>query len=178
MSRSDLEKLVTRFKNGDATAFDRLYEATYKVVYFASYNILGDRLSAENITQETYFKVFSKLNDYVSNNILAYLTITAKNLSLNEKKRLGRNVFVDFTQNETAYDTRFSTIPQENEIGLIDIARKLLSEEDFQIVVMCVVAGYKRREVAKILKIPISTVSYRYKTALSTLRNYLKKEEI
>lgn len=175
MAKVDLEKLVERLKGGDSVAFDLLYESTYKVVFFASYNILGDKLSAENITQETYFKVFNKIGEYKSKNILAYLVVTAKNLSINEKKRFNRNVFVDFTDNETVYDTRYATIPQSEEIGLIDTARKLLSEQDFQIITMCVIAGYKRREVAKILDLPISTVSYRYKTALNTLKNYLKR---
>ncbi|MEG2274498.1 MAG: sigma-70 family RNA polymerase sigma factor, partial [Clostridia bacterium] len=110
-----------------------------------------------------------------SNNFLAYLVTIAKNLSFNEKKKGGRSVYVDFTDNETTYDKRFSTMEQEDEVGVVDIAKKLLSEEDYQIVIMCVVAGYKRREVAEFFDLPISTVSYKYKTALSVIEQYLKK---
>ncbi|MEG2676361.1 MAG: sigma factor-like helix-turn-helix DNA-binding protein, partial [Clostridia bacterium] len=86
--------------------------------------------------------------------------------------------YVDFSANEATYDTRFSNMPQENELGVVDIAKKLLSEQDFQIIIMCVVSGYKRREVADILDLPISTVSYKYKSALATIEQYLKKRGV
>ncbi|MEG1608562.1 MAG: sigma-70 family RNA polymerase sigma factor [Clostridia bacterium] len=175
MISKDLEKLVMQFKEGNSSVFDDIYNTTYKVVYFASYSILSDKSLAENITQETYFIAFKKIADYNSNNFLAYLVTIAKNLSFNEKKKGGRSVYVDFTDNETTYDKRFSTMEQEDEVGVVDIAKKLLSEEDYQIVIMCVVAGYKRREVAEFFDLPISTVSYKYKTALSVIEQYLKK---
>ncbi|MEG1535425.1 MAG: sigma-70 family RNA polymerase sigma factor [Clostridia bacterium] len=178
MLSKELEKLVEQFKGGDQRAFDKIYESTFKVVYFASYSILGDKSMAENITQDTYFSAFKRLNEYTTNNFLAYLVTIAKNLSFNEKKKFARNTYVDFSANEATYDTRFSNMPQENELGVVDIAKKLLSEQDFQIIIMCVVSGYKRREVADILDLPISTVSYKYKSALATIEQYLKKRGV
>ena len=61
--------------------------------------------------------------------------------------------------------------------GLIAAAEKLLPPDDYEIVIMCAVAGYRRREVAKIKGMPVSTVSHRYKSALSKLKKYLEEEE-
>lgn len=55
-------------------------------------------------------------------------------------------------------------------MGLIAEAEKILSSEDFEIVVMCAIAGYRRREVAKLMDMPVSTVTHRYTTALKKLK--------
>lgn len=41
---------------------------------------------------------------------------------------------------------------------------------------MVVVEGYKRREISKMLSLPISTVTYKYKSALKIIEEKLTKE--
>ena len=41
---------------------------------------------------------------------------------------------------------------------------------------LCHVAGYKRREVAEMLGMPISTVTWKNNEALGKLKKYLEKE--
>ena len=65
-------------------------------------------------------------------------------------------------------------MPDEDSFGLISLAKNLLDETDYKIVIMCSVAGYKRREAAKALDMPISTVSYRLKQSLELLARHVK----
>ena len=65
-------------------------------------------------------------------------------------------------------------MPEEDSFGLLKLAQEKLSEDDYKIVVMCVIAGYKRREVAEILNMPISTVTYRLQSALETLKKNIQ----
>ena len=67
-------------------------------------------------------------------------------------------------------------MPDEDSLGLFKVAHDTLNETDFQIVVMYAVAGYKRREIGKILDMPTSTVSHRYKIAMQKLQQQLKGE--
>ena len=41
---------------------------------------------------------------------------------------------------------------------------------------LCHVAGYKRREVAEMLEMPVGTVTWKNNEALKKLRTYLEKE--
>ena len=41
---------------------------------------------------------------------------------------------------------------------------------------LCQVAGYKRREVAAMLQMPVGTVTWKNNEALKKLRKYLEKE--
>ena len=41
---------------------------------------------------------------------------------------------------------------------------------------LCQVSGYKRREVAAMLNLPIATVTWKNNRALKKLKEYIKKE--
>ena len=41
---------------------------------------------------------------------------------------------------------------------------------------LCHVAGYKRREVAEMMDLPVGTVTWKNNEALKKLKQYLKKE--
>lgn len=172
MTKEALEKAVARLKGGDKGQFDVIYDATYKVVYFVVHNIVGQKEAAEDVVQDAYVNALTHIDSYESDNFLAWLTTIAKRLALNSVKKRSREVATDFAENERAFGT---TDPSDNEAaGLIAAAEKLLSPDDFEIVIMCAVAGFKRREVAKIKDMPVSTVTHRYKTSLEKLEQYLK----
>lgn len=171
MRDTKLEKAVVKYKEGDKDSFDTIYDLTYKLVFFVAYEVVNDKTIAEDIVQDTYVKVFENINRYNSNSFTAWICTIAKNLAINyQNKRKRENTYDDIESLNLGSSNDFA----EN-YGVIDIARKILSEEDYNIVIMCVISGYKRREVSKILNIPVSTVSYRLKTALNLLKEELKK---
>ena len=57
------------------------------------------------------------------------------------------------------------------------MAAKVLAEDEYEILMLCQVAGYKRREVADMLKIPIGTVTWKNNEALKKLKAHLEKED-
>lgn len=172
MTKEALERAVARLKGGERAQFDVIYDGTYKVVYFVVHAIVGQKEAAEDVVQDTYLTALSHLNSYESDNFLAWLTTIAKRLALNSVKKRSREVATDFAENERLFGT---DDPTDNEAaGLIAAAEKLLPPDDFEIVIMCAVAGFKRREVAKIKNMPVSTVTHRYKTSLEKLEQYLK----
>ena len=48
MTSDRLERHVSRLKEGDAGAFDYIYEHTHRAVYFAVFYILRDKMLAED----------------------------------------------------------------------------------------------------------------------------------
>ena len=60
----------------------------------------------------------------------------------------------------------------------IKLAMKVLPSDEYQILSMSLFNDMKRRDIAKILKLPISTVTWKYLKALRTLKEHLKKEGI
>lgn len=175
MIKESLEKAVERLQAGDASAFDYIYDNTYKVVFFVVHNIVRNKETAEDIVHDTYITALKHLDTYASNNLLAWLTTIAKRQALNSYNRGKRERVTDFQAEGDAFGS--TSMPDDETIGLIETAEQVLSPDEFQIVVMCAVAGYRRREVSKMLDMPISTVSYRYSSALDKLKRILNGEE-
>lgn len=173
MSDKSINRAVERFIEGDAKAFDYIYDKTYKVVYFVIFGIVKNTTHAQDLVQETYLKAFRNLSSFVADNFVAWITTMARNIAINEYNRLKREKLTDFVAENNYIEGDFR-MPDEDSFGLIKLAQEKLSEEDYKIVVMCVISGYKRREVADILGMPISTVSYRLQSALDTLKRNLQ----
>ncbi len=173
MSDKSINKAVERFIEGDAKAFDYIYDKTYKIVYFVIYGIVKNRTHAQDLVQETYLKAFKNLSGFVADNFVAWITTMAKNIAINEYNKLKREKLTDFVAESNYIESDFR-MPEEDSFGLLKLAQEKLSEDDYKIVVMCVIAGYRRREVAQILNMPISTVTYRLQSALETLKKNIQ----
>ena len=63
----EISSLVIKAKNGDNTAFDRLYYLTQQEVWFTCISLLKNETHAEEIMQNTYVTAFLKLNTLEEN---------------------------------------------------------------------------------------------------------------
>ena len=69
----------------------RLYETCYMRVFSYVMTLSGDRLSAEEITQETFFRAFARQSAFRGeSDEVTGLCANAKNLFIDEKRRQGR----------------------------------------------------------------------------------------
>jgi RNA polymerase sigma-70 factor (ECF subfamily) len=58
---------IEQAKTGDQSAFTRLVEAYQTPVYNLAYRMLGNSVEAENAAQETFIRMYTKLDTYDSN---------------------------------------------------------------------------------------------------------------
>lgn len=60
--KEDTGALVKRILEGDSSAFDELYNITFKDVYFHAVNVTDNASDAEDIVQETYIAAWNSLD--------------------------------------------------------------------------------------------------------------------
>lgn len=172
MKSAKLERKIGELKAGNGNAFDYIYEQTNRSVYFAILYIVHDKMYAEDLLQETYIKAIGALDRYQQGtNFTAWLSRIGKNLALNHIKASMREVATDFDTDSYRYGTQETELPY-----IFDVAAKILAEDEYEILMLCQVAGYKRREVAQMLQMPIGTVTWKNNEALKKLKNHLQKE--
>ena len=71
---------------------EKLYEAYYMRVFSFAMTLAGDRAQAEEITQETFFRTFSRQSGFRGEaDEATWLCAIARNLFLDEKRRQGKN---------------------------------------------------------------------------------------
>ena len=168
-----LDKFIKKFMNGDASAFDEVYNRTRKSVYYVALAILRDKALAEDIIQTTYIRVLKNIQNYtLGTNASAWIIKIAKNEAINMKKVRMREQSVDEYENLTLFG-----VSEPDTYGeLIDLAKRLLTDDEFSILMLVTACGYKRKEIGKMLDMPTPTVTWKYQNALLKIRKALEKE--
>ena len=168
-----LDKFIKKFINGDASAFDEIYNRTRKSVYYVALSILRDKALAEDIMQTTYMRVLKNIQSYtLGTNASAWIIKIAKNEAINMKKVRMREQSVDEYENLTLFGVNEPDTYGE----LIDLAKRLLADDEFSILMLVTACGYKRKEIGKMFDMPTPTVTWKYQNALLKIRNALEKE--
>ena len=86
-------------------------------------------------------------------------------------KKHKREIPTDFEAEAYKFGSAEAAIPY-----IFDLAARVLTEEEYRILMLCQVSGYKRREVAQMLGIPIGTVTWKNNEALKKLKKQMEKE--
>ena len=162
-----LDKLMTRFSDGEISAFGDIYAQTQKTVYFIALSVVKEKALAEDVMQSAYLSVIKNATKYRSGtNAAAWIAKIARNEALALVKKRGREVYVDERENLDVFGTE-----QTGDFGLLtDAAKKALPEDEFLILMLAAAEGYKRREIAETLGMPLPTVSWKYKRATEKMR--------
>ncbi len=157
-----LDKQMKKLSDGDSSAFESIYKKTQKAVYYTALSILRDRSLAEDVMQTTYLKVIKSARTYrEGTDANAWIVRICRNEALNLKKKRGREVYLDERENEAVFGAE-----QTDDYGLlIDLARRTLPQDEFEVLILVAVVGYKRREVAELMNIPLSTATYKLNSA-------------
>lgn len=172
MTNRKLESAMKAFQNGDVDGFNTIYQAIHRLVFYVIYGIVKDYQRAEDLLQNVFMTVYEKKDEYrKKESVKAWIIQIARNMALNEWKREQRVVVSE-------RDTIDAIHKKENEANpdtpLIDLAKDILPEDEFLIVMLCVVEGYTRREVGKLLNLSTSGVTWKLNRALEQLRTTIE----
>ena len=67
---------------------------------------------------------------------------------------------------------------ERSELGITELMKKVLTEEERRIVTLHVLWGYRHREIADILGCPVGTVTAKYNRSVHKLKRSLKETGI
>jgi RNA polymerase sigma factor (sigma-70 family) len=149
-------------------------------VYRLAYRLTGNRHDAEDLTQETFIRVFRSLDSYVPGTFEGWLHRITTNLSLDQARRRKR-IRMDATGDETAQwpsGDQLGSPERAYEHGNLDsdVQRALdaLPPEYRAAVVLCDIEGLSYEEIAVTLGIKLGTVRSRIHRARARLRDALE----
>ncbi len=166
----DLKELLIQLQNDKMEYFDEFYNLTKNKVFYMAYSILQDYHLSEDILQDTYIKFLKhKKKVKVDGNILSYLLEISKNLSLNYVKKHKKVVNIDniVFKYEEQYQEEFE------ELKLVKDMKKILNENEFQIIILRIINELTNNEIATLLNKPLGTVLWTYNNAIKKLRRDL-----
>lgn len=164
--KTDLH-LIRKAKSGDKDAFAKLYESIYPDLYRFALYTLKNPSEAEDVVSETVIDSFLQIRKLRRDE--AFSSWIFKILSNKCKQR-----FTDTTLTlENIKDFPLSSFELERDVWVRN-AFFTLSDEERLIISMHLFAGYKSREIAKILHMNENTVRSKENRALKKMAEICK----
>ena len=160
------------------TELEKLYNESYRSVYWTAINLLKNKEDAEDVIQDTYVTAFTAYDSLLDKTkAVAWIKKIAANKCLNVIK--AKRTFVaedEFFENEEAVGEDFlpaSLVESDEKRKIImDIIRKCLSEDAYITVILYYFNNMTTGEISEQLGIPQGTVLSR----LDYARRKIKKE--
>ena len=161
----ELEALLARIAKEDKAALGELYERTKAAVYGFAMSSSHYPADAEDVLQDTYLAVYSAAGGYVPRGKpMAWIMTIAKNLARMRLRAVRKHLDLD-EEDWGRYLTSSPNVSPDERM-LLQVAMKVLSDEQQQIVMLHAVAGMKHREIARMLNMPTATVLSKYSRQL------------
>jgi len=161
------DELLRHIAGGDMRALEALYRVMRVRVFAVALAVAGDRGTAEDVTHDTFVRVYAAAPGYApGSRARAWVLTITRHLALDAVRRRARETACGMAGQGAA-----ATGGEPDGIRL-DVVNALLQlgEVDRQIVVLHDLAGFTHAEVAAELGLPAGTVRWRYRVALGRLR--------
>ena len=166
--------LLDRLLDGDLSLFDQFYQETHRKVFYNILAILKDPVVAEDALQETYIRFLNnKENLKKEKNILGYLFVISRNISLDMIKKRNRETSISEYDLNSLHEEYNPSYQSE----IFEIMKKILSDVELQVVVLHVLNDMTHKEISEILKKPLGTITWTYNNAIKKLRKGMKDYE-
>lgn len=178
-------QLIRSFQAGDETAFEELVRRYQRQVANIIYLTLGDRSQIEDLTQETFIRVYRSLDKFAfDSSFYSWLYRIAVNLCIDEirRRKIKRTLSLDFFS-ESRLELEKTSVTQRSgadevldkeKRAMVLAALDKLTPEYKAVIVLREYSDLSYAEIAKILKISPQAVKSRIFRARSELRKLLQ----
>lgn len=155
MLRTQFIEIIKKFRNGDSSGMERLYDEYFGKLCATAFRIVGNRQSAYDVASETILKLMEGDFDVASiRNHEGYLFAMVRNRAYNFLERSKRSENV-----AEIWQSSASTLPDT--LWLEDIY-KLLNEDEKELFVCHIVWDMTLRQSARYLDITYGAAKARY----------------
>ncbi len=171
-------ELVEACKRHDRRAQYRLYELYAKAMYNICLRMLNDIGEAEDMLQNSFIDVFSKLNYFkYQSSIGAWIKRIVINNCINQlKKRRVELVPLDYHDYALHQDEQPTVCTTHLEIEKVKKAVQQLPDGYRVVLTLYLFEGYDHAEIAEIMNISVSTSKSQYNRAKKKLRGLVMSE--
>ncbi|MBR9859206.1 RNA polymerase sigma factor [bacterium] len=170
-------ELIEACKKGDSRAEFELYTRYSKALYNSCLRIVGRAEVAEDLLQDTFVNIFSKIHTYSDQySFYTWSKRIAINLSINHQNK--RSIDYSLDEDVHAYAITDESPDEEgtnHSVEEIHRAMMQLPDGYREIFSLYLIEGYDHGEIAEILGISTSTSKSQYSRAKAKLKELIKQ---
>jgi len=180
----EMDLLVEKAKNGDRSAFDKLYTLYKTPVYALCLRLTRDVLDAEDLTQEVFLQVYRKVNTFRGESAFgSWLYRVATNVSMMHLRKRHFHVPLDVLEPEsrplssTSPPGSYNPCDPVERISLLQAVCRLSKSGRTQILLHDL-KGLSHQEVSERLGVDVNTSKAQLYRAHQELRDILNNSHI
>lgn len=172
---TDEGQLIAQLVQGNESAFLAIYDRYASRVHGLTLHMLGDPMLAEEATQDTFLKVWSRARDYLAERgpFLPWLLTIARRVALDRLRLEARRPLLSGSNDpEEAWHTipDLDSLTDESRWRSLYFAVQALPLDQRKAVELAYYQGLSQSEIAEVLGWPLGTVKTRLRMALGKLR--------
>ena len=169
------DSLILKAKTGDYEAFEELVCLHRKRVYAIAHGILHDHFDADDITQETFVKVYQNLHQFkAESRFSTWLYRIVVNLSLNRlKSRDSRLVQLEEISDRAHGRTPAHIVAEDELNAVVKKAIGSLPNDQKAVIVLREFEGMSHKDIADVMGCTEGTVWSRLHRARQKLKKVL-----
>lgn len=171
------EDVMARFQDGDARAFEVIFDRHAAVAFSLAYRICGRRAIAEDIVQESFLSLWRSGARYdpTRGSVRSWILGTVHNRAIDSfrKERLtsSRNVGDEgLAERLPAPQRTEAEIERRDDARQVRAALITLPEEQRRVIELAYFGGFSHTEIADLLGLPAGTVKGRMRLGLTKMR--------
>jgi RNA polymerase sigma-70 factor, ECF subfamily len=182
------QALLAKIVNGDSSALDTLYDRYARVVYGLALRIVGESELAEDVVQETFWRVWRRARTFQTDRgkVAAWIFGIAHNLSVDELRRQRSRPRPIYDTDETPVlrdreDHRMDVVAnalENDRRRLIGAALQQIAADQREAIELAYFSGLSQSEIAERLQSPIGTIKTRIRLGLRKLRDLLLTQHL
>ena len=175
-------ELLRLIANGDRSALEVLYDRYAGGIYSLAHHMLQEQGAAEEVTQDTFFKVWRRASTYnvKRGKVSGWLFSIGHHRIIDELRKRRRQKSMIYVPDVEAVHRQEDESADPNEFAekrmqgsRLRKALEALNPELKSVVVLAYYGGLTQSEIAKKLNQPLGTVKTRTRLALKALRENL-----
>ena len=168
------QELLVLIKNGDASAFDTLFNRHWEALYLKAFSLLRDAETCEDIIQDVFLRIWQNRASIEITHFSSYLRASARNgvFKVLAKKKLEANHLNTLTTLELLYHTEDEMNAKELESQIM-ASLEHLPDRCREIFVMSRFENMSNSEIAQKLTLSSRTVENQLYRAIKHLREIL-----
>lgn len=182
------EVLAAQIARGESSALEILYDRYASTVLGISLRIMGDQAAAEDVLQETFWRVWRSAASYQAQrgSFTSWLFRIARNLAIDayRRRKTRPRPLADVDASDTKLDQMFDPsldVAEQSQLLLshkqVTRALAALPAVQRQVIEMAYFYGMTRQEIAEATGEALGTIHTRARLALQKLREQLQREE-
>lgn len=168
IDKKELHELFEKMRQTDLKAYEELYKKYYNLIHNIAFSVLKNYENAEDIAQNVFVKIGNLEQEKLPQNYEAsWLYTVTKNECIS---------FIRKNKETSSIENRIENENDKNEIEAViqnSSYQNLLGsleQVEKQIIFLKIEEGYSFKEIAKLLKMPMGTVQWKYYKSLHSLK--------